>query len=163
MASGQEHDKSTKRWGFPFALVLGLFLDIQSGLIGGIAFVFGGLWFSPDLDTKSIALRRWGILQGLWWPYRKMIPHRSIFSHGPLIGTAIRVTYFLSCLALMLLLFKALGLSIPLEKTDLLKEKLKQNPQILFALFIGLEASVWLHLVKDNDPFPKEWHKWKKK
>ena len=85
MASGRDHDKATRLWSLPFGLILGLLLNPANGLIGGFAFAIGGLWLSPDLDTQSRALKRWGILKTLWWPYRKLIPHRSVFSHGPLI------------------------------------------------------------------------------
>ena len=28
-----------------------------------------------------------GSLGFLWWPYRLLIPHRSLWSHGPVLGT----------------------------------------------------------------------------
>jgi uncharacterized metal-binding protein len=34
---------------------------------------------------------------------------------------------------------------------------LEQQPQQAIALVIGLEASAWLHLVLDGDPWPVEW------
>ena len=91
MAAGPEHDRATVLWSAPLVLVVGLLLGPTTGLMAGAAFVVGGLWLSPDLDTRSNALRRWGPLAFLWWPYRRLIPHRSFWSHGPLIGTATRL------------------------------------------------------------------------
>jgi len=159
MASGPEHEKSTRWWAAPFALTIGLIFDVQSGLISGIAFLVGGLWLSPDLDTNSIALRRWGILKGLWWPYRKMIKHRSILSHSPFIGTVLRVGYLLAALSLLLFLIQSSGFADTLKTKYLLDKLITQNPKFFGAILLGLEASTWLHLAKDGDPLPKKWHK----
>ena len=61
-------------------LALGLYLERSSEellVIGNVGddFKHWGLHISPDLDTHSIAIKRWGILQRLWWPYQKLIPH----------------------------------------------------------------------------------------
>ena len=112
MASGEDHDKATCFWSLPFGFGLSFVMGLASGLIGGLAFVVGGLWLSPDLDTYSKPLKRWGLLQGLWWPYRKLIPHRSLFSHGPLIGTGLRLAYLMSWTGLLLMLLQPLGLSL---------------------------------------------------
>jgi uncharacterized metal-binding protein len=32
------------------------------------------------------------------------------------------------------------------------------NPDQLIAVAVGLEGSVWLHLIQDGDPLPTEWH-----
>ena len=158
MASGTDHDKSTRFWAAPFAIVMGLFLNVQSGLIGGAAFLVGGLWLSPDLDTNSIAKKRWGILQHLWWPYRKLIPHRSFLSHGPFLGTAVRIIYILILSNLLIFLLKPLGFLTTFTTTHFIKELIQQQPQKVLAGLIGLEASAWLHLIKDGDPMPTKWH-----
>ena len=62
-----------------------------------------GILITPDLDVKGTRADRivrtrigtlpaimWGIL---WNPYSKLIPHRSVMSHGIIIGTAIRLIY----------------------------------------------------------------------
>jgi len=159
MASGKVHDKSTRLLAIPFALILSLVLDVESGLISGAAFLFGGLWLSPDLDTKSIALRRWGVFKGLWWPYQKVISHRSILSHSPFIGTALRVGYLFICASFILALMKSLGFADALEVMHVISTLIKNNPKHTFAVLLGLEASAWLHLIKDGDPLPKRWHK----
>lgn len=62
------------------------------------AYVFSGFYFSEDLDTRSAAYRRWGPLRFLWWPYQKLVPHRSWVSHGLGVGPLLRVAYFLAML-----------------------------------------------------------------
>ena len=59
------------------------------------SYVFSGFWLSDDLDTKSTAYKRWGILKWLWLPYRKLVPHRSWLSHGMGIGPMLRAIYFM--------------------------------------------------------------------
>ena len=49
---------------------------------GVAAYLFSGFWLSDDLDTNSISYKRWGALRFLWWPYQKLVPHRSWVSHG---------------------------------------------------------------------------------
>lgn len=57
--------------------------------------LFSGLMLSPDLDLDSSIYHRWGPLRFLWWPYQKLIPHRSFLSHSLLIAPMLRVLYFL--------------------------------------------------------------------
>lgn len=62
-----------------------------------------GVILTPDLDIKGTRADKiirnetglipailWGLL---WNPYSSLIPHRSWLSHGPIIGTAIRIIY----------------------------------------------------------------------
>ncbi len=163
MASGQEHDKAIKIWFLPFGLLTSLFIGLHNGLIACIFFLIGGFWLSPDLDTRSNALKRWGYLKIIWRPYRKAIPHRSLFSHGPLIGTVLRLFYLCVVTAFIQFILQKLGLEITFFSIQLLKELANQYPQETFAMLLGLEVSAWLHLIQDGDPLPKEWHKLKKK
>jgi uncharacterized metal-binding protein len=94
MPSGQTHDRITL-WALPF--VAGFtFVQTQSGnltlLVAG-GFMFGGLMFGPDLDIYSRQYQRWGLLRWIWIPYQKSLRHRSFLSHGPIIGTTLRVLY----------------------------------------------------------------------
>ncbi|MFN0086810.1 MAG: metal-binding protein [Blastocatellia bacterium] len=59
------------------------------------AMLFAGLMFGPDLDLNSRPYQRWGPLKLLWKPYQAALAHRSTLSHGPMLGTVIRVVYFL--------------------------------------------------------------------
>lgn len=162
MASGKEHDQSTMLWVTPFAIFIGFFLDLHGGLIAGATFFLGGLWLSPDLDTNSLAIKRWGILKNLWWPYQKIIPHRSFLSHSPLLGTALRLSYLFMLTTLFISLLKPFGFATHFSATHFIKDLVQQHPKKVLAGLIGLEASAWLHLVKDGDPIPTGWHKQRK-
>lgn len=70
----------------------------------GISFgCLAGILISPDLDledltlSKSIMYRSNGLVgviwAALWWPYSQLVKHRSILSHGPIIGTLLRLAY----------------------------------------------------------------------
>ena len=153
MASGQAHDRATLIVGAPIGMAAAMWWGADAGFIAAAACLIGGFWLSPDLDTHSNALRRWGPLRGLWWPYRHLIPHRSLWSHGPLIGTALRLLWLLSWwVVLSLLIGWPTNAGLPP-----LVSWLKQQPQQAIALAIGLEASAWLHLILDGDPWPMEW------
>ncbi len=64
-------------------------------LIAAAAMLFAGLMFGPDLDLHSRPYQRWGPLRFMWKPYQAALQHRSKFSHGPILGTIIRIVYFL--------------------------------------------------------------------
>lgn len=69
--------------------------DHATSAMATVAMVFSGLMFGPDLDLDSKPYRRWGPLKFLWKPYQVALPHRSMLSHGPILGTIIRIVYFL--------------------------------------------------------------------
>lgn len=100
MPSGRTHDRLTL-WSLPWIAGVS-FIVTRSGeltLILATTFLFSGLMFGPDLDIYSIQFKRWGKLCWLWLPYQKILRHRSILSHGFIIGTTLRVLYFVSFLA----------------------------------------------------------------
>ena len=138
----------------PLGLMVAWPLGLSAGVITAAAFLVGGLWLSPDLDTRSNALHRWGPLGGIWWPYRRLIRHRSIWSHGPLIGTTTRLSLLLAWTLLVSVLIPSVSPSLVLTN---LQNTLQQYPQQATAMLLGLEASVWLHLIQDGDPWPAEW------
>lgn len=65
-------------------------------LSGG--YLFSGLMFGPDLDIHSRQYKRWGVLRWIWLPYRRSMRHRAFLSHGPVVGTVVRIVYLLSWL-----------------------------------------------------------------
>lgn len=75
--------------------------DHALSLIATIAMVFSGLMFGPDLDLQSRPYRRWGPLRFMWKPYQAALSHRSWFSHEPVLGTVIRIIYFLLVFSLL--------------------------------------------------------------
>lgn len=66
-----------------------------------IPYLFAGFACAGDLDLKSTEYRRWGPFRCLWFPYQKLVPHRSWVSHGLIMGGLIRVLYLLGILSLI--------------------------------------------------------------
>ncbi|PSN17557.1 metal-binding protein, partial [filamentous cyanobacterium CCP5] len=95
MPSGRTHDRITL-WTLPLVFWIALWTTLDGWLtaIACLAYLFGGLMFGPDLDIHSVQYKRWGLLRWIWLPYRGSMRHRSWFSHGPVIGTTVRVIYF---------------------------------------------------------------------
>ena len=104
--------------GLGFTLLLGW----PTGLTAALAFLVGGLWLSPDLDTRSRPSRRWGWLSVLWWPYRRLVRHRGWLSHTPLLGTATRLLLLLGWLLLVLAGLQAIGGPGPLWASQRIQE-----------------------------------------
>ncbi|GAP97776.1 metal-binding protein [Leptolyngbya sp. NIES-2104] len=94
MPSGRTHDSITL-WSLPIVALstFGLTQSSNLTLLVSGGFLFAGLMFGPDLDIYSQQYKRWGILRWIWLPYRRSLRHRSIFSHGAIIGTIGRILY----------------------------------------------------------------------
>lgn len=109
MPSGRTHDRITL-WGLPWVVTIafGVTRSGELTLVTALAYLFSGLMFGPDLDIHSVQFKRWGILRWIWLPYQKSLSHRSLLSHGFLIGTTLRVFYF----SLILLLTLVVGVAI---------------------------------------------------
>jgi uncharacterized metal-binding protein len=127
----------------------------RQGAVAAAAFLIGGLWLSPDLDTRSKATRRWGPLRLLWWPYRHWLPHRSILSHSPVLGTAGRLFYLGVLVILASLLLMPFGSPGPDWLINGLQENWLNRKPLVVAALVGLEMSSWLHLLQDGDPLPR--------
>lgn len=85
------HDRVT--WFlFPIVALSGYWYLGITGFLIGASFLFSGLMFNGDLDIHSNVYRRWLFLKWIWWPYR-YFGHRSIWTHGPLIGTITRLLW----------------------------------------------------------------------
>lgn len=155
MASGRAHDRATWLLALPFGLLWGPWLGPPGIATAALAFLLGGLWLSPDLDTRSNPTRRWGPLRLLWWPYRRLLRHRSLLSHSPLLGTSGRLLYLMALLLALCLLGRPLGAPGPAELLALLRGLWQQQRDLGLAVLLGLEASAWLHLLQDGDPLPR--------
>ncbi|HEY9846435.1 MAG TPA: metal-binding protein [Candidatus Caenarcaniphilales bacterium] len=155
MPIGQTHDRITL-WSLPviagctFAFSRNSTLTL---LICG-AFLFSGLMFGPDLDIYSRQFKRWGWLRWIWLPYQKSIRHRSFLSHGPVIGTTLRLAY----LGIWLLL-GVLGLSFVAQLWDLrwswqviikqIERSLNQYQTEWLMVWLGLELGAMSHSLSD--------------
>lgn len=92
----------------PIAGASGYFFtgDIGIGLMSAAGSITGTL-LSPDLDMTSwtISKKVLGpfarLYAAFWLPYSKVIKHRSIWSHGPIIGTLGRLLYILSLVTIV--------------------------------------------------------------
>ena len=68
-------------------------------------------------------------------------------------------------LLLRMLLQALLGLSLtsPSELTETLLANALSRPPLVLSMALGLETSVWLHLLMDGDPLPVEWQRWRRR
>lgn len=80
-----------------------------------------GMLLTPDLDVNNGSIsnhharRTFGAVIGvvwevIWKPYSWIIPHRSLLSHMPVIGTALRL-FYLSCIVYLVL--RLVGIAVP--------------------------------------------------
>ncbi|MBC5797848.1 metal-binding protein [Sphaerospermopsis sp. LEGE 00249] len=156
MPSGQTHDRITI-WSVPVVAGITLISTRSSSvtlLVAG-GFMFGGLMFGPDLDIYSRQFQRWGFLRWIWLPYQKSLRHRSFLSHGPIIGTTLRVVYLTTFLAvvaiLVLVIFAKLG-NVALNWGEVWKSVGKTISiyyREFFALFLGCELGAMSHSLSD--------------
>lgn len=101
MPSGRAHDVLTVLLAVPTGVgVFAWYGEVWPAVVVTAAFLFGGMVFGPDLDTKSKQYSRWGMFRFLWLPYRKFFSHRSRFTHGLVFGSLIRVIYFIGVITL---------------------------------------------------------------
>ena len=156
MSPGRTHDRITL-WTLPLVVLAAFRVTLDGWLtvIVCLGFLFGGWMFGPDLDIHSIQYKRWGWFRWIWLPYRGRIRHRSQLSHGPLIGTTLRVLYFSSWLALAgLVIIDVLNSSqhTALTWADLIDGfswGIRTYWPYWAALLIGLELGACSHYVTD--------------
>jgi uncharacterized metal-binding protein len=113
--------------------------DIPTTGLFFLAVVFGTLFFSPDLDLKSKISSRWGPLQFIWYPYRKLVPHRSWLSHSG-VSAAIRVIY-------LAIIFYFLGWLVGIEGVEW--SGVWQHKGQLGIVLAGLIFADLVHVVTD--------------
>ena len=155
MASGRSHDRATWLLSLPFGLLWWPWLGLAGVASAAGGFLAGGLWLSPDLDTRSNPSRRWGPLALLWWPYRRGLRHRSLLSHSPLLGSAFRLVYLGVVVMALSALLSPLGAPGPGSLLEAGRGLWSQQRPLLVAALVGVEASSWLHLLQDGDPLPR--------
>jgi len=167
MPSGKIHDRITL-WSLPWVVGLS-FATTRSGeltLIVAGGFLFGGLMFGPDLDIYSIQFKRWGWLRWIWLPYQKCLRHRSPLSHGPIIGTALRLLYLSAIVALVAggaIALVGQFLRVPIDSQAIVEEgilRLSAHRWEAIALFLGLELGAMSHYLADwTGSTYKRWRK----
>ena len=156
MPSGRTHDRITL-WLLPIVTVLtyGLTRSGDKTLIVAGSFLFTGLMFGPDLDIHSRQFIRWGWFRWIWIPYQKALNHRSVFSHGLIIGTIIRVLYLTNLvLVLALLILVVTNLLLGWQwnwqrlAEDGVRSLFQHSPEFI-ALFVGMELGSMSHSLSD--------------
>jgi uncharacterized metal-binding protein len=131
--------------------------------------LFAGLMFGPDLDLHSRPYKRWGPLRIIWKPYQAALSHRSAYSHGPLLGTLIRILYFLAIFLVLgslalyardRLLYGSqlyLGEQYDMLRQDVLNFWRTTDKPYFYAAFAGLWFGALTHTAADVI-----WSSWKK-
>jgi uncharacterized metal-binding protein len=167
MASGKNHDRITLI-GLPLVAAASLAITKSTDLTFWIAssFLFSGLMFGPDLDIYSRQYQRWGWLRWLWRPYQRCIRHRSILSHGPIIGTIVRILYLCLWLGLIgfiyLMVRRSIGYDLEIYRQwlNLMPALIINHQQQILATVIGLELGAMSHYLADIiSSTTKQWHK----
>jgi uncharacterized metal-binding protein len=167
MPSGATHDRITL---ISLPIVSGLTLLISSSAsitlsLAG-SFLFSGLMFGPDLDIYSVQFKRWGMLRWIWRPYQKSMRHRSWFSHGPIIGTLVRLVYLGCWVALGFVIYN--GVAILNHWTFWSWDSIQHQIRLFalqyygqgLAILAGLELGALSH--SGSDAIGSAWKKWRK-
>jgi len=158
MPSGVVHDRITI-WLLPWIVGITYCLtrSAEMTLIVASGYLFSGMMFGPDLDIHSLQYKRWGIIRSIWLPYRRLLHHRSVFSHGFIIGTCVRLLYLLSIFGTLSILAVAIAqllFGFAWNWQDFVRAKLDllvwKYPQETWGLFIGLEIGAMSHSLSDG-------------
>ncbi|MEL6605309.1 MAG: metal-binding protein [Cyanobacteria bacterium J06614_10] len=157
MPSGRTHDRITL-WCLPFVIAPTAWITQSPAIttIVSLSFLVGGLMLGPDLDIHSTQYTRWGPIRWIWLPYQIAIKHRSNLSHGPIIGTALRVIYLSVWLALFA--FVSIELINALWDAQISWQRLRDPFRYLarkyliewLSVIIGLELGSISHSVSDT-------------
>lgn len=130
------------------------------------AHLLAGLLFSPDLDIFAVNYRRWGPFRVLWWPYAKAIPHRSLLSHGLVIGPLLQLAYFFvvfgGLFSALLLLLGQYDVWISMVAGVL--AWMQVYPALVFALVCGFITGGASHSIPDwiSTGTKRTWNSWTK-
>lgn len=148
MPSGKTHDKINISFLIIFSALLLLigFDSLTYSMFYVVGYLFGTFLCGPDLDIKSNMYKRWKYLKFIWWPYRKAFPHRSIWTHGFLIGDVIRMVYLLLWLSPFLIIISQMN---GIGFFDMLIHFSNENQFELNFFAIGLVMSSTAHIFAD--------------
>ncbi|MDD5473550.1 MAG: DUF2227 family putative metal-binding protein [Candidatus Methanoperedens sp.] len=113
-------------------------VDLRMLLALGAGFYIGTEFITPDLDTDSTAIKKWGRLKIIMLPYKWMFTHRQS-SHNIVYGAIVRILY-ISLLVLGLYYF--LFSSLPVENSIL--------SLYIFIFLVGIIIANALHVILDT-------------
>ena len=163
MTTGANHDRITLvSAGFTSAVVAAATQDLTTVVLIATGYITGGYVFSPDFDCYPAVcrpLKRWGVLKHIWWPYRRLVPHRHWVSHSYVLGVTIQLVYFVGFLILVYQLGHLIsGGAIPAFQ-DITQEVwgvLARFQVQLFCFWVGCCLGQASHLLADGIfPIPR--------
>ena len=150
MASGKAHAKASLIAAIPTGLATGLGLGSVFYGLGAVAGSILGIALTPDLDQEMTTYFEWKLIRktgplgfiwmAFWAPYSLLIPHRSFWSHFPIIGTVIRLLYITTPI-IVFCLWKGY---IPNLSQFII--------EFLVGIILGLAISDILHWIMDRFP-----------
>lgn len=97
-----------------------------------LAYLLATFYITPDLDVNSRIYRRWGILRGVWWPYRELMKHRG-YSHHVVLGPALLIAYMLFIPVVIIILSDTLSI----------------NCGNTVAVVVGMWMAIEMHIITD--------------
>ncbi|NWJ96882.1 MAG: metal-binding protein [Chloroflexi bacterium] len=112
----------------------------------GVGYCFATFFMNPDLDLDSVGYQSWGPLRIIWWPYQKILAHRSYFSHFPVISTVLRIVYLMWFPVLMIAL---LGSSVQMVARETIFDWWPIIGAYLLMFILGMIVSDTLHAILD--------------
>jgi len=125
---------------------MGIIVALTLGISIGAGTILGcllGIPLTPDLDQISISKSEWRLVKkfgpfgfvwmAYWWLYAWVIPHRSFWSHFPIVGTILRLIYIMF-LPTIFYIYKGYNIILP-----------ELAWEVLAGVFVGLVVSDFLH------------------
>jgi uncharacterized metal-binding protein len=152
MASGKTHEKINIFMMIFFSLIATAFLvwDIKIGLLMVAGYLVGTYWMNPDLDIRSRPYNNWSVLKYFWKPYQKL-GHRSIWTHGYIIGDIIRYIYLfgISVFIVFLMSFAIENLTVT-NYIEWSKSMYYTYEKLIIAFIVGNMFSSAAHIFVDH-------------
>jgi uncharacterized metal-binding protein len=148
MSSGKFHRTFNTVASVPItgALIFGLGTPVPLALSFAAGYTIATYFINPDLDLYSDGYQSWGIFRFYWYPYQKILAHRSFLSHAPIVGTLFRIAYLLTLPVLVLLL---VGTAARNSVREALLAWIPQFLPYILMFILGMVISDALHLVLD--------------
>ncbi|MGL5380740.1 metal-binding protein [Clostridium sp.] len=160
MAAGKTHDKITVAFS-PIVIIILTIVNVEFineveniiilTFVGLSVYIFGGYMFSGDLDIKSREYNRWGKIKFIWIPYQKFFSHRSIFTHGFILGPTVRLIYIYIIYILILAVlysFTIINVST-IDIVNITFELIKGNDILFINIGLGIYLGSGLHTATD--------------
>lgn len=148
MADGKTHKKININVIIILTLIV-IFFILRKYSLFILGYVIGTLWMNPDLDILSNPYNRWGPLKRIWKPYQKL-GHRSIWTHGYVIGDIIRYLYlsiYFFVIITIIFTFTPIDLKDVYYRIWLFINKYSEY---IFFIFIGNVTSSAVHTFTDQ-------------